>query len=234
MISDFFFINKLFVENLDKKFDFEEIEKTGISQLEVRYNSREFEEKVSSGNFETEFRISTKKLKYLGSEYKLYTYIILRLLSIRNDNQGYYGIIFEDYCNYLNKKTFSNNERYFYLSSLEDNMFCYEIDTVLFHQKSRRNFYRILYTRIPQRNNIRLVELIVEIINSGTLLILPKKRPKRLQRHKGYRDHGSLGSEFSKTLKDQSSDWRIREEEEKEKKKQQDFIQFLLGLNGFI
>lgn len=231
--SAHFYLNQLFENKLNKRADFEEIEETGISRLKVRSSSRDFENKVLSGNFEIEYRTNLGLLRGLGSEYKLYVYLILRLLKIRFE-KGYFAILFEDYCNYLNKRTFSNNERYFYLSHLKDNMFEYEIDTVLWNQKSRRNFYRILYSKISSKNNIRLIDLIVEICKSLDVYFISKDRPKRLQRHKGYRDHGSLGSEFSKTLKDQSSDWSIIEEERQRKKNQKDFLMFLLGANGWI
>jgi hypothetical protein len=44
------------------------------------------------------------------------------------------------------------------------------------------------------------------------MILLSKQKPKKLQRHKGYRDHGSLGSDYSKTRKQQSTDWTVREE----------------------
>jgi hypothetical protein len=226
------FLEKFFKREVLSRVDLDDLEKTGISQLKVRYSSRDFEDKLQSGNFESEFRINPKKLKYLGSEYKLYTYIVLRLIKIYTQS-SYYTLILEDYEEYLNKRTFSNNERYFYLTHINDNMFCYEMDSTLSRQESCRNCYRLINSKIPQRDNKRLIDIILEIVTSANLVLISKARPKRLQRHKGYRDHGSLGSEFSKTQKDQSRDWSLQLEEQKREKDQQDFLELLLGLGGW-
>lgn len=61
-----------------------------------------------------------------------------------------------------------------------------------------------------------------------------KRLQKRVQRHKGYRDKGSLGTDYSRTLKDQSTDWSIREKILQKEKDREDLLDLLLGLQGWI
>lgn len=222
-----------FLTTIRNKIDVKEIEKNGISELEVRYNSREFEQKLQTGNYDTVNRIDPKVLRNLTSTQKMNIYIMLRLL-VQDCDSGYLRMIFSDYKEYLTKRTFFNNDRYSYLNSLTDNMFNYEIDTLLWNNKSKRDLYRKLSQREQKQNNKDTFELLEEILSSYQFFLIEKHRPKKVQRHKGYRDHGSLGSDFSKTLKQQANSAEWKEICEKAEKEKQDFIDFQMGLRGWI
>jgi hypothetical protein len=59
--------------------------------------------------------------------------------------------------------------------------------------------------------------------------IISKQRPKKAQRHKGYRDHGSLGSDFSKTRRDQSHDWTVDQEQLDIEAREDTYLPFIRG-----
>lgn len=233
MISSNLAFVQQFLTTIRNKIDVQEIEKNGISELEVRYNSREFESKLQSGKYDVVSRIDPKVLRNLTSTQKMNIYIMLRLL-VQECDSGYLRMVFSDYKEYLTKRTFFNNDRYFYLSSLTDSMFNYEIDTLLWNNKSKRDLYRKLSQREQQQNNKNTFELLEEILSSYQFSLIEKHRPKRVQRHKGYRDHGSLGSDFSKTLKQQANSAEWKEICEKAEKEKQDFLNFLWALHGWI
>lgn len=233
MISSNLAFVQQFLTTIRNKIDVQEIEKNGISELEVRYNSREFESKLQSGKYDVVSRIDPKVLRNLTSTQKMNIYIMLRLL-VQECDSGFLRMVFSDYKEYLTKRTFFNNDRYFYLSSLTDSMFNYEIDTLLWNNKSKRDLYRKLSQREQQQNNKNTFELLEEILSSYQFSLIEKHRPKRVQRHKGYRDHGSLGSDFSKTLKQQANSAEWKEICEKAEKEKQDFLNFLWALHGWI
>lgn len=233
MISSNLAFVQQFLTTIRNKIDVQEIEKNGISELEVRYNSREFESKLQSGKYDVVSRIDPKVLRNLTSTQKMNIYIMLRLL-VQECDSGYLRMVFSDYKEYLTKRTFFNNDRYFYLSSLTDSMFNYEIDTLLWNNRSKRDLYRKLSQREQQQNNKDTFELLEEILSSYQFSLIEKHRPKRVQRHKGYRDHGSLGSDFSKTLKQQANSAEWKEICEKAEKEKQDFLNFLWALHGWI
>lgn len=191
-------------------FDSQEIEKTWSSELEVRYSSRESLEKLLTGNFDISIRIPSSILKSLGSKQKLLVYLILRALRIKYDNE-YFRYILDDFINLLDGRSFTNNFKYFYLKNISDDSFCCYFDKYI--QENQRTIHRQLYQKVTYQNKkLALIDLIVYKIRPE-FKIKNKIPPKRLQRHKGYRDHGSLGSDFTKALKDQIDDWSLKEKE---------------------
>lgn len=61
----------------------------------------------------------------------------------------------------------------------------------------------------------------------------PKQKPKRTQRHKGYRDHGSLSDETSRVLREEwkndYQNYELEEEKEKLRKEEEDLLDFIKG-----
>lgn len=109
------------------------------------------------------------------------------------------------------------------------------MDCYLWKPSQKRDFSRKINQKfLLNKKEITLRELISSPNIYFDFFVLPKRVPKEIQRHKGYRDHGSLGSEFSRTLRDQADDWSLREEEELREKEEADLHDFRLGLNGWI
>lgn len=208
----------------------EAYKKTWSAENRVYYNSR-LESIISNGS--TRDIIITVKPSFVrdfsGKE-KCFIYEVLRLASIEFPPIKY---ILEDLRQLLKRRGYQN-DRYFYLESLTDNMFAYELDEKLTEgYQSRRIYYRKLNSKFGRRKKFTLQEIFSEYFFTDFIEV-NRPRPKRKIRHKGYRDHGSLGSEFSKTLKQQSCDYSILEAEKQRKKREEDFRKFLLGCNGWM
>lgn len=204
-------------------------EKTWSAENRVHYSSR-LEQLIDS---EVTFKdiIMTVKPSFVrdfSSEEKLFIYEILRLAAIESPQLMY---LIEDLQNLLKRRGYQH-ERYFYLQSLTDNQFSYEMDCKLdYSNRSRRRYYRMLNTKFGKKQ-LSLKEILEQYFFCD-FIELNRPRAKKKIRHKGYRDHGSLGSEFSKTLKQQSCDWSLRELEEERIKRRSDLISFLTGFGGW-
>jgi hypothetical protein len=163
-----------------------------------------------------------------SSEEKLFIYEVLRLASIENPQLRY---LVDDLQELLRKRGYQH-ERYFYLTSLTDNQFSYELDCKVDRRNpSRRRYYRMLSTKFGKKQ-LTLKEIIEQYFFYDFIELNRPKAKKKI-RHKGYRDHGSLGSEFWKTRKQQSCDWSLRESEEIKNKRKMDFLSFLSGFGGW-
>lgn len=202
------------------------------SHIEWRESTNSLDDTKLSllSNLYFEYRVEPKIFEELSAKERLFFYEVMRLYSIRYRS---FAWILDDYTQLLDKRGFRNNPRYFYLRSLTDNQFVYELDVKLTKgSRERRYYYRIL-NGFFGRNNLTFEEVLKRFF-FHPLSEREKRKSKRLVRHKGYRDHGSLGSEISKTLKDQSSDWSIRESELQRQKAQQDFIDFAQAFQGWM
>ena len=218
---------KVFVEPVVQKCT-EAFKKTWSAENRVHYSSR-IEQLFEAGE-EKDFimTVNSKFVRDFSATEKCYLYELLRLTSIEFPEIRF---ILDDLQNLLKRRGYQN-ERYFYLSSLTDNQFAYEIDCKLTPKSpSRREYYRKRSTKFGKKQ-LTLEEIIDKYFFTD-IIELNRPRAKRKIRHKGYRDHGSLGSEFSKTLKQQSCDWSLREKEEKKEKLRNDFLSFLLGFSGW-
>lgn len=206
-------------------------EKTWSTENRVHCTSR-VEDLAERGLLQNEYfsvAINPELMKKTTGKEKVFIYEIIRSLAIADQRFGY--ILFD--LQELYRKRGFRSERYFYLQSLTDNMFIYEIDCKVDINNSERRYYFRQINGHFGRDQLTFSELL-----SKYLIILPKeikkRTPRKRVRHKGFRDHGSLGSEFSRSLKQQSRDWTLREEEQRRKKKIEDFRNFLWGLGGWI
>jgi len=191
--------------------------------------SREVE-KVDSSDFEFYIQLNPRVLKEITPNEKIRIYEILRLFSLLDLSGWKY--IFEDYNNLLKKRGF-RHERYLYLNSLSDSYFAYEIDCILTKgTKSRRDFYRRIHSKY-QKNQTSLEELLLKYFKIKVVKVT-KKHPKRLIRHKGYRDRGSLGTGDRILNEDIKNDIWVQERERLRRKQTSDFLEFLSGLNGSV
>lgn len=179
-------------------------------------------------NKELTIRLDYRKLKKLSSKEKLFIYILLRLLSLdRPDNFKTSFFLFDEY---LEKINFLENDEYFYYKHITDNQFLYIFDVKLDKKHCFNNTCRILYSKLGNtiQGKYSLESIFLQFLLPRPFVTL-KTKPKRLIRHKGYRDHGSLGTELSRTLKDQSSDYTFREREEELERERQEIESFLEG-----
>lgn len=204
-------------------------QKTWSAENRVHYSSR-LEQLINDEVALKDFIMTVKPsfVRDFSSEEKLFIYEVLRLAAVESPQLMY---LIDDLQNLLKKRGYQH-ERYLYLTSLTDNQFSYEMDCKLdYSNPSRRRYYRMLNTKFGKKQ-LTLKEILEQYFFYD-FIELNRPRAKKKVRHKGYRDHGSLGSEFSKTLKQQSCDWSLRKLEEERNKKKIDFLSFLSGFGGW-
>lgn len=203
-------------------------EKTWSAEKQIYYTSRLEAIFDNPAKDLKPIQVRPEFMKDFSSTEKEFIYELLRGATI---NFPKIRFILEDLRNLFKQRGYFN-ERYLYLESLTDNQFAYELDCKLTEQtKSRRRYYRLLNSKFGKKR-LTLKEVLLNYLFTDFVEV-NRRRAKRVVRHKGYRDHGSLGSEFSKTLKQQSCDWSIREREEQRQKSRKDFIEFLSGFSGW-
>lgn len=202
--------------------------KTWSAENRVLYNSRI--EEIFEFGLERDMIISIKPsfMKDFGPKEKEFIYEILRGITIEFPESAY---LLED-LRQLFKRRGYRNARYLYLETLTDNCFAYELDTKLLPKTPTRRYYYRLFSQKFGKKRLTLAQVFQEYFFTD-FVELNRPKPKKVQRHKGYRDHGSLGSEFSQTLKQQSTDWTLREDAERREKLKQDLLDFLSGFGGW-
>lgn len=214
-----------------------EVMKTRSAELQAVISSAE--NLIQSGKLEEiKFCTKAKIIRQLSPKQKIKIYELLRMLTIENNSDNWFSVLFSDVLEFYAKLGIKQNLRYSYLSKLTDAQFSYEFDELFWSNKRRTNYFRVLNSPVMDSENHKiydnLFEVLIALIKSFHVVFIFKDHPKRKAFRKGYNDHGSLGSEFSKTLKQQSSDWSLNEEELKRKKQADDFHKLLLGLSGWI
>jgi hypothetical protein len=177
-----------------------------------------------------EYRINTKDFMKFTSKERLFFYKIIRLLRIYTDHKNtIVNYIYFDLTNH--KRFFENNLEFSLLEKLTDEMFAYKLDTeLMYHPSQIYGQYFQQYTKkgINENKSFTIVYVFCKILTPRPIY-LSKTKPKKKVFKRGYRDHGSLGSEISKTLKDQSRDYTITEKEIAKKKMIQDLTELYLG-----
>lgn len=222
------YIRQLFQRQFRIVFD-SEVLNNGISELKVASSSR-VTEKLSTGKFDYELRTNYRLLKHLSADQKIDLYIILRILRLSYPENERLKLFLFDLEEIFKKKQIDQNDRYFYLSHLDDKYFELFIFDLFLTKKNLRFFARRIHQKIPEKDNQTILEILISWLQSPIRMIfISRQKPKKLQRHKGYRDHGSLGSDYSKTRKDQSTDWTVREEMLEQEAREDTYLPLIKG-----
>lgn len=99
--------------------------------------------------------------------------------------------------------------------SCTDKRFSYTLNEQLQDNRQRQIFSTVYNDKILNTKSKKTWPwLLSSIIASITITKYCRPEPVKVERHKGYRDHGSLGSEFSRSLRQQSSDYSVLEKEQ--------------------
>lgn len=185
--------------------------------------------KMEDANLSIEFRINTKEIMKFTCRERIFFWKIIRLMTHFSEEPilRYIRYDLESH-----KRFFENSEEYFYLSRLSEEQFDFNLDTeIMYHSNRFYGQWFQLYQKTEETISIATVILRYFIPKP---IFIKKQQPRKIERHRGYRDHGSLGSEFSQTAKQQSTDWSIKKEEEEKVRRKQDLLLFLLGADGWI
>lgn len=117
------------------------------------------------------------------------------------------------------------------ISELPDCYFNNWLADFLYNKTKMKRLETVLFQKTRKSNdeNLSFVDLILEgeFFIKHSLTSLPK--PIYPEFHKGYRDHGSLGSEISRIAKEERDDMFLRLAEEERQRRHEESLQFLLG-----
>jgi hypothetical protein len=206
------------------------------SERLASYSSRERQLTIST-NFDIELSfLDRNKIKRLNGKEKLafnlslwYIFNNLDQLNISGDALWYFRAKLQECFKITERLNSSGQIAGHWPIYWTNNQIIFELEQQLqLDSQSERNFYRFIQTERKFEHNGKLYNLLdyCILILTDTSTIQFKKlnirKPKKLVRHKGYRDRGSLGSIFASCLREQyrtEEVQKILEAEEQERKR---------------
>lgn len=219
---------------LDRKFQVyftQDFEATRSSQLKIDNSSRD-PIIPDTTNFELEFRLKDfKKFMKLSGRQKFLVWMISRYFSIRLKNSNFksWGFLSFDLTNLLTSRGFDSYPKYSYLRKFDDVHFLVAINELFGSKSEIREIARQLGNP-AKPYGLSLYEF---LINPELFCVsaqyYPKRKSKRLIRHKGYRDHGSLGSDASRIRREEDRDFQLTKQAWEDEIHRDDFDDFIRG-----
>lgn len=142
--------------------------------------------------------------KIHSNQIQLIILLIYRLTVIALDSNEF-DFLWREFLSLLAKKQLARRTaKYSYYTELPDKIFLAELEKELADKDQRLHLIRILCSR-KKKEDPKLIEIIFQELFSIKFKAILPPEPKRLIRHKGYRDHGSLRqSKFTRPDKDVS------------------------------
>lgn len=183
--------------------------------------------KLRTGELLLEQEISKKNLKRLTSKQKISLYILLSFLEYSWEDDPEKFTIFKAWKCFLENLIYPylhNNEVFSVASQLS------RIDRLNFFRKylQSEKHWKTFLNGLKNKQRSKkgyTVESLENQLFQGLLgikfILRTPRKPNKPQFHRGYRDHGSLGSEVSRIRKEESKDLFLKEELEKRKKEQE-------------
>lgn len=176
---------------------------SGMSEYEYPDNSFEIDSK----------EIDKIYLK-LTARQKFFFLLVLRDYSIWSGD-WLAKFIYTELVSLSIKKNITESGDILSIISCSNNRFLYTLSEQLQDRQYRQILSSVLNDKILNTKNKKTWDWL--FFNLFSLVKITKYRrsePVKVERHKGYRDHGSLGSEFSRTLRQQSSDYSVIEKQQ--------------------
>lgn len=189
-------LNRLFYDHVRLKFLRGQNDRSSELQASIALLT----ERVDRDSY-LEIEIPVKKLKTLTPKQKEDACLVLAsiLVSVPEEEKGYWNTVAESFYRKIDRSLGHPGNRNFHLCSRD---FSERLDP--YESRIRTNTqYWLLIRRIKQKikDNKTVLDLILECFTL-TPRIISKRRPRPTIRHKGYRDHGSLGSSTSQANKE--------------------------------
>lgn len=192
---------------------------------------------LQEGKVTMEFVVKKRNFARLSGKEKLYTYFIARLLEKKYEDETlpYLTQLWIEQIKELSNNYLKFNEFFSVIQRTTNNEFILFILDYLYDPGKQREFFSILLGRNKDnegRNITNLLEKLDKFLLHIEPIFVTLRSPKRKQFRKGHRDHNSLGSEISKTIREQSQspEWDLACEEER---KQEDvYLDLLRGFTG--
>lgn len=201
-----------------------------LSQEQVYYNlAPEVRQKVNLHFLDLTIDCKRKFFKYLNPKEKFNFYLYLRILRTEFEIDSSCLFWINSSLDILLKEL-TGSEIVKTISNLEDNYFRVWLEDYFFQKGKKRTFFSCIYGKRKRGNrSISLFELVLEGTFFPKVNLKKIKKPTKEQFRKGYRDHGSLGSDFARTNKEASWDVWVQEEINRRNKEQEDRLKFLKG-----
>jgi len=192
---------------------------------------------LCEGKVTMEFVVKKRNFARLSGKEKLYTYFIARLLEKKFEGETLTYLTQEwiDQIKELSNQYLKFNEFFSVIHQMTNNELILFLLDYLYVPGRQREFFSILLGRNKDkegRNIPNLLEKLDKLLLHFEPIFVTLRSPKRKQFRKGHRDHNSLGSEISRTIREQSQspEWDLVCEEER---KQEDvYLNFLRGFTG--
>jgi hypothetical protein len=166
----------------------DEVEKTWSAELEAANGSLL---DLLDWYPRVEMRILLKNLPFTGKK-SVNAYILFRLISLWRSDFFWRYFVDEQW-----KGNTAQRVETQFLTSLSDELFIDHISEYL--TERRQNFLREILS--SDEENISVYDYLLSERLFIVKIFKNNQEPKKVIRHKGYRDHGSLGSEFSQSQK---------------------------------
>jgi hypothetical protein len=183
--------------------------------LETEIGSEEYsvEYEYPDSSFELDSKELRKMYLSLTSKHKYFFLLVLRDYSIWSGD-WLAKFIFLELVDLSIKKNITESGYILSVVTCSENRFLYTLSEQLWDRRQRQILSSVLNDDLSCKEGKKSWEwLFLNIFSLIGITKFRRSEPTKVQRHKGYRDHGSLGSEFSRTLRQQSSDYSILERE---------------------
>jgi hypothetical protein len=183
--------------------------------LETEIGSEDYsvEYEYPDNSFELDSKELRKMYLSLTAKHKYFFLLVLRDYSIwSGDWLAKY--IFLELVDLSIKKNITESGFILSVITCSENRFLYTLSEQLQDRRQRQVLSSVLNDDLCCKEGKKSWEwLFLNIFSLIGITKFHRSEPAKVQRKKGYRDHGSLGSEFSRTLRQQSSDYSVLERE---------------------
>lgn len=210
---------------------FRELEKNWSSQEQVYYKlAPEKLEAISQGLLLIDTQIRKKPLRQLNSKEKFSLYVYLRIVKENFEYSSVIQLWLENTLSELEKLQ-SGSEMIRIISQLDKVHFNIWIHEFFLDKGRRRIFFSSIYGKKKRgQEEISLYQRILKDEFGLKFIFENPRKPKPKVFRKGYRDHGSLGSDQSKLNKEISWDVWFQQKIKDLEKQRKDTLNFIIGM----
>lgn len=184
---------------------------------------------IAAGERIETFEVDQRALKNLETKEKITLWIYLNLIRSLDLPLQDISVYWLDSLISKLKTLLTGSDLVSTISLLSRQRFILWFEEFITSENNRRIFFQNLYGKNWNRKGLSLFDLLL----SGKLFlhhrIKTPSTPKKKQFRKGYRDHGSLGSEIARIRQEEEKDIWIQDSLQRKKKEQEDLLRLIEG-----
>lgn len=197
-------------------------------QIHDKLTPKQDRTQIRLGNIQIEARIDKRAFNKLLPKQRIVFYFLIRLAEFE-ENLSYVQVEWRDSWKELLEKKLSGSDIVFTMSNLHGYFLLEYFQSIYSSISKQRIFFSTLVGKNKEKKELSLLEKLSKDSFAFKFEIVVPKKPKKPQFRKGYRDHGSLGSELSRIRREERDDIYLRKSYELEEKAHRDTIAFLEG-----